>query len=283
MVEAPLKWAGGKRWLVRKFPELFEVEFDRYIEPFLGSGAVYFHLSPARALLSDKNTELINLYASIKADPLGLLALMSEHARLHSESHYYATRSSTPNTRLGRAARFLYLNRTCWNGLYRENKKGQFNVPIGTKNTVVFPNETFEDVAETLRGADLTSGDFVGLLELATQGDLVFVDPPYTVRHNNNGFIKYNEQIFSWEDQVRLARSVELAAERGAKVIVTNALHDSVVDLYRHLGGSFRVGRHSVLAGASNARGPAEEAVFLVGEGLDRAARALSRHASEGA
>lgn len=277
MVEPPLKWAGGKRWLVRRFPELFDIEYDRYIEPFLGSGAVYFNLVPRRAILSDKNTELINLYHSIRSDPDQMLLLMGEHARLHSKSHYYATRSSRPTTRLGRAARFLYLNRTCWNGLYRENKRGEFNVPIGTKSTVVFPGETFSDVAAALSGADLSSGDFIGVLELATLGDLVFVDPPYTVRHNNNGFVKYNEQIFSWDDQVRLASAVSLAAKRGAKIIVTNALHESVVELYQGIGALFRIGRSSVLAGSVTARGPAEEAVVLVGDGFSRAREALSK------
>lgn len=272
MVEPPLKWAGGKRWLVRRFPNLFSLKFDRYIEPFVGSGAVYFHLSPGAAILADKNTELMNLYSSLKADPTGLLGLMRVHAEKHSKSHYYEVRASQPTTRLERAARFLYLNRTCWNGLYRENRKGEFNVPIGTKNSVLFADETFELVAKLLSGAELSSGDFSGVLEVAGAGDLVFVDPPYTVSHNNNGFIKYNEQIFSWADQERLSACISRAADRGANIIITNALHNSVLDLYSGIGTVYPIQRQSVLSGVAAARGAADEAIFLVGSGLEPAA-----------
>jgi DNA adenine methylase len=241
MVEAPLKWAGGKRWLIRRVPQLFEIEFERYIEPFVGSAAVFFHLLPKHALLSDKNTELINLYAVLKDDPLGLLERMRLHALDHSKLHYYATRSSSPTTRLERAARFLYLNRTCWNGLYRENRRGEFN----------------------------------GSLGVARIGDLVFIDPPYTTKHNNNGFVKYNEQIFSWDDQVRLASAVREASDRGARIIVTNANHESVVDLYRDLAEPYAISRQSVLAGSAAARGLAEEAVFVIGNGTEKAVAAL--------
>lgn len=280
MTEPILKWAGGKRWLVRRFPGLFDCAHERYVEPFVGSAAVYFHVSPKKALLGDKNTELINLYSCLKDNPAGLMELMSVHADLHSKEYYYAVRDTRPTTRLKRAARFLYLNRTCWNGLYRENRKGDFNVPIGTKSTVVFLGEDFLPASQLLSGAELSSGDFTGILEVAGEGDLVFVDPPYTVKHNNNGFIKYNEQIFSWADQERLAKLVGLAAARGANVIVTNAYHGSVLDLYSPFTKQmYPVSRRSVLAGKADARGQFEEAVILVGQGLAHAADILSEEA----
>lgn len=192
-----LKWAGGKRWLIRAKPQLFSLSYARYVEPFVGSGAIYFHLSPQAAMLGDKNVELINLYQAIKDDWRKVHQLLRVHADLHNDAYYYEIRSQKPLCAAGRAARFLYLNRTCFNGLYRENRKGEFNVPRGTKDTVLFPDDNFESLASLLSGAELYSGDFERLLRRVKVGDLVFVDPPYTVKHNANGFVRYNEKIFS--------------------------------------------------------------------------------------
>lgn len=268
MITPPLKWAGGKRWLVRRYSDIFNIAYERYVEPFVGSGAVFFHLEPKDALLGDKNTELMNFYSCVRDDAARILDLMRRHADNHSSYYYYATRSSSPNGRFERAARFLYLNRTCWNGLYRENKRGEFNVPIGTKTTVLFPDETFSEVAHLLSRAELSSGDFGGILEVVVDGDLVFVDPPYTVKHNNNGFVKYNEQIFSWSDQERLAKYAIEASQRGANIIITNANHDSIIDLYKRDAHIYALQRQSVLAGKSGARVVAEEALILLGPGF---------------
>jgi DNA adenine methylase len=258
-----LKWAGGKRWLTGAgvFPEI--ENYDRYLEPFLGSGAVFFHLRPSRAILSDVNAELIHLYATVREHPGLFRGAMEDHHRKHSRDHYYAIRASKPTDAIARAARFLYLNRTCWNGLYRVNMKGEFNVPIGTKSTVLFPDDDFECIAAALADSELVCSDFETVIDRAGEGDLVFVDPPYTVRHNFNGFLKYNESIFSWADQVRLAECVKTAVDRGAGVIVTNANHDSVRDLYNQRFTYREFTRASVLAASSDKRGLTTEAVFL--------------------
>lgn len=257
-----LKWAGGKRWLVDKHSDLLDVEFDRYIEPFLGSGAVFFSLAPCSSILCDKNEELIEAYSAIKNDWQLVFAYLKKHNSNHSKEYYYKIRSAKFRTPHTRAARFLYLNRTCWNGLYRVNLKGEFNVPMGTKTKVVMDDDDFEKVSENLANSELLAGDFELALEKAGAGDFVFVDPPYTIKHNYNGFVKYNESIFSWQDQERLRDLVSEATTRGAKVIVTNASHDSIRDLYYNIGEITTLNRASVISGKANARGTYDEVVI---------------------
>lgn len=232
------------------------------IEPFLGSGALYFRLSPRNALLSDLNPELIGTYQAVRDQPDEVLSLLDDHQRKHSSDHYYAVRAASPSGSTERAARFIYLNRTCWNGLYRVNRQGQFNVPIGTKTKVSFEMDHLLALARLLASADIRSGDFEQYIDHAREGDLVFLDPPYTANHNMNGFLKYNEKIFSWSDQIRLRDAAMRAANRGAYIVITNADHHSVRELY---AGPFRyegVGRASVLAGKAVARRRTTEALF---------------------
>lgn len=257
-----LKWAGGKRWLVTSHPDLLSLPYKRYIEPFLGSGAVFFHLAPKKAILTDSNEDLINTYQAIKDDWRGVKRELQMHHRKHSNKYYYAVRSSRPRTPHTKAARFIYLNRTCWNGLYRVNLKGEFNVPIGTKQSVLLDTDDFETVSRLLRNSDLFINDFEGTIELAGKNDLVFVDPPYTIKHNLNGFIKYNEKLFSWDDQRRLRDAVIRAKDRGATIIISNANHRSVRELYKGIGTQKVLTRTSVLAADSGHRGKFQELVI---------------------
>lgn len=253
-----LKWAGGKRWLANNHLSIFPTTYERYIEPFLGSGAVFFRLSPRRALLTDVNEDLINLYKVIRDDWTRLSILLKKHSKRHSDDYYYLVRDQRPANDVSRAARFLYLNRTCWNGLYRVNRRGEFNVPRGTKDSVLLDSDDFERVARSLRQACLEVCDFECAIDRAKEGDLIFADPPYTVKHNNNGFIKYNDRIFSWEDQVRLRDALVRANARGAMFVLTNAFHESVRELYAEF--ELRpLSRSSVLAGEARARGDTEE------------------------
>lgn len=262
MTEPFLKWAGGKRWLANSDQLPVPAFYNRYIEPFLGGGAIFFHLAPARAILSDVNAELIHLYTVLRNSPRELMELMRQHHMMHSSSYYYEVRSTIPESELEQAARTMYLNRTCWNGLYRVNLKGTFNVPIGTKSTVVFDNEDFGKVSQRLQRAELVCCDFAPTIAQAADGDFLFVDPPYTVRHNLNGFIKYNETLFGWEDQIRLRDAVAAAIDRGAAVVVTNADHESVRELYADICAYRSVTRASVLASESGRRGRTTEALF---------------------
>lgn len=261
-----LKWAGGKRWLASSTLLPVPERFERYIEPFVGGGAVFFELSPERSILSDINPELINLYRVVRDSPAELEALLIAHQASHSRDHYYSVRAHVPAGLIAQAARTLYLNRTCWNGLYRVNLQGEFNVPIGTKSKVIMEGESFVELSETLHGAQILCQDFERTLELAEEDDFVFVDPPYTVKHNLNGFLKYNEKIFGWADQIRLHDAVVAAADRGAAIVVTNADHESVRELYSDF--EYRqLGRASVLAGDPAKRGQTSEAMFLANLG----------------
>ena len=155
-----LKWAGGKRWLTETLYNLPLPPFTRYIEPFLGSGAIFFHLRPSQSVLSDLNRELIDTYCAIRDDWRAVFRRLVIHQDKHSKSYYYRVRSTEPADKDERAARFIYLNRSCWNGLYRVNRAGKFNVPIGTKTQIVLPTDNFSDVANILTHTQLHAGDF---------------------------------------------------------------------------------------------------------------------------
>lgn len=231
-VDPFIKWAGGKRWLIRNYSELLPREFNRYYEPFLGSGAVFFHLLPAKATLSDVNIDLIETYKSIRDDWKIVYDLLVEHDEKHSKDYYYEIRNSESSDRFIRSAQFIYLNRTCFNGIYRVSKSGKFNVPIGSRNSVLHNTDNFEIISEVLKNASFYTDDFKRTIGKSKEGDLLFADPPYTVSHNKNGFIQYNEKIFAWEDQVKLASSLKAAKLRGVKIVMTNANHQAVRDLY---------------------------------------------------
>lgn len=258
-----LNWAGGKRWLVANHSNLLPASPQRLVEPFVGSGVVYFHLRPASALLADANAQLIETYAAVRDEPEEVLEALRVHNAEHSKVHYYEVRSMVPYTPALRAARFIYLNRTCFNGLYRVNRKGEFNVPIGSKTSVLRPDDDFAAWAKLLRGATLVAQDFAQSIASAETGDLVYVDPPYTVKHNTNNFVKYNEEIFSWQDQVRLAQCLQKATQRGVRVIASNADSESVRDLYSAEGWVFiRVSRQARLAASSANRRRTTEVVL---------------------
>ena len=260
MIEPFLKWPGGKRWLTSRHLDMFPKKYGKYIEPFLGGGAVFFALSPKDAYLSDSNEELVNAYNRIKGDRLKIEKSLARFQAKHDSDFYYKVRDkSNPTDPIARAVRFLYLNRTCFNGIYRVNKNGDFNVPIGTKDAVSFEDGYLDKVSEALKNVRIRRRDFAVAIGKANKNDFVFIDPPYTVMHNNNGFVKYNAQLFSWTDQARLATSIKAAAERGALIMMSNADHESVRTLYDGFGSHHVLSRSSVLAGDPGKRRSATE------------------------
>ena len=215
-----LKWTGGKRWLAGTIRSLLPGKFNRYIEPFLGGGAAFFHLRPWPASLSDSNAELINAYEQVRDNVEEVIRRLSEFEIC--ECAYEAMRSKVPRSNLMRAVRFLYLNRTAFNGIYRVNQEGHFNVPYGCKAGTVLCDETLlREASSALQRRRLLVCDFEDAINQARSGDLVYADPPYTTKHNNNGFRRYNEVIFSWEDQERLAECLQRASRRGVHVILS--------------------------------------------------------------
>lgn len=262
MLEPFLKWAGGKRWFVQRYATILPKKFNTYIEPFLGSGAVFFSLRPEKAILADINGELIETYRAIRDNWAMVFRELTKHHKHHSKEYYYKIRRSKPKSQCNRAARLIYLNRTCWNGLYRVNLKGEFNVPVGTKTNVLLSTDDFSRVSQLLQNAQLFDDDFQTVIDKAEKGDLIFVDPPYTVKHNDNGFIKYNEQLFSWDCQVRLSQCLRRAKNRGANIVLTNANSNSVKKLYE---GSFKilsVDRHSIIAADGDNRKRVSELII---------------------
>ena len=245
-----LKWAGGKRQLLDQFerflPEAAVV--NRYLEPFAGSGAVFFRvrslLFPTRTILADSNEELINVYAVIQSDVEALITLLRRHRRLHGREHYYAMRGKNP-ARLGetaRAARFIYLNKTCFNGLYRVNSRGLFNVPMGRYvNPPILDEDNLRAVSEALRGVKLLRAPFEKTLDYARPGDFIYFDPPYHPLSDTSYFTAYTEGTFRAEDQRALARMVAELHRRGCHLMLSNSDVDPILRLYDH--PEFHIGR----------------------------------------
>lgn len=258
-----LKWAGGKRWLVSEYRDIFPRNYNNYIEPFLGSAAVFFSLNPDKAILSDKNSWLIDTYIAIQQDWKKILVHLKKHHNAHSKEYYYKIRSQKTRNIYTSAAKFIYLNRTCWNGLFRVNQKGMFNVPIGTKTKVLMETDNFHKISTRLSNVQLLNEDFEKIIDRAKKYDLIFVDPPYTVKHDNNGFIKYNEVLFQWEDQIRLKDALVRAKKRGAYIVSTNAHHQSIYELYSKEFTLKQVPRKSVISGSAKSRGQCFEYIIL--------------------
>jgi DNA adenine methylase len=261
-LEPFLKWAGGKRWLSSKLAPKFPQTINRYYEPFLGGGAIFFALQPKRATLSDSNAELINCYRQVKRDPEAVLASLKKLK--NSEVVYYRVRKSAPEDPIERAARLLYLTTLSFNGIYRQNLAGDFNVPYGKKIHVSPAGGSKLLLAcHALRNAKLECKDFEDATSAAGEGDLVYFDPPYTVAHGNNGFVKYNAKIFSWNDQIRLAAVAKRLADKGCSVFVSNADHISIRSLYKSFQLSL-ITRPSRISATVEHRKSITECLFFV-------------------
>jgi DNA adenine methylase len=255
-----LKWPGGKRWLISRYQHIFPQNYNRYFEPFLGGGSTFFHLQPRQATISDINIDLINTYRMMARNPAQLRILLEDHQANHSVEYYYLVRDNIPDNALARAARFLYLNRTCFNGMYRVNQLGHFNVPIGTREHFVDDVHLFEEYSRILQNVHIRTQDFVNTIHDANEGDLIFADPPYTIAHNQNSFIKYNERLFSWKDQKRLLRALIRARERGAMIIATNAYYPALQQMYQENHFYTQaLNRFSSISGLAEGRGNQEE------------------------
>ena len=250
-----LKWPGGKRWLMANYGSYFPSEFNTYFEPFLGGGAAFFFLQPDKAVLSDINGELIGLYSIMRDKPAELAELLTSHQAKHSNEYYYAIRDTEFCDPLQSAARLLYLNRMCFNGMYRVNKSGKFNVPIGTKSNCVYDIDLFKDYSAVLKNAELLQSDFATTICRAKENDLIFADPPYTISDKQSSFIKYNDHLFTWQDQKRLFHALYDAKLRGSYILSTNACFEDLKQLYVSSGFYVKVvHHHSLISGKAEKR-----------------------------
>lgn len=224
-----LKWAGGKSSLSEAILKLVGRQpFRRYFEPFLGGGAVFFALRPRQAVLSDSNPELVNAYSQLQSNVEEVINELRLHQTEHSKSHYYSVRSNPPRDPTMRAAWFLYLNRTCYNGLWRVNSKGVFNVPMGSyKSPRILDPEKLRRASKALENARIVCADFesvvVRMRPRPVFGDVVYFDPPYVPLNKTSQFTSYTREDFTEGDQRRLAQVALKLHEKGVRVILSNS------------------------------------------------------------
>ena len=236
-----LKWAGGKRQLINQYQELFPSSFEGYYEPFLGGGAIFFHFAQFQRLnnrvcLSDTNEILIEAYSAIRDHTQELIDILHFHKKNHCKEYYYEIRSqhSLP-TLAGRAGRLIYLNKTCFNGLYRVNRKAQFNVPIGSyKDPLICDEQNLKAVASALQGVSLKCQSFGSILNAdVSEKDFVYFDPPYAPVSDTSKFVQYGANGFGNEDQATLSEVFKDLAEKGVKVMLSNSDCKSIRELYQ--------------------------------------------------
>ncbi|MCD4753801.1 MAG: Dam family site-specific DNA-(adenine-N6)-methyltransferase [Anaerolineaceae bacterium] len=266
-----LRWAGGKNWFLRELDRFLPEKFNNYHEPFLGGGSVFFYLKPRKtSYLSDSSSALINSYIQVRDNLDDIYSLLVTFE--NSKEEYYKIRGTVYDDKLSQAAQFIYLNRTNFNGIYRVNLKGEYNVPYGYKKySVLFDYEVLLNASMSLQNAELFNCDFDQTVTHIEENDFVFLDPPYTVTHIKNGFVKYNEKLFSWEDQERLAKAIKKIKAKGAYYLLTNAKHGSVARLYGELDKPISIYRNSVIGGKKAVRGKIQEYIFT--NLIDRAGR----------
>ncbi len=231
-----VKWAGGKRQLLDELITGLP-EFENYHEPFLGGGALFFRLEAENrvktAYLSDSNEELINAYSAIKNEVFELMAELARPIYANNEQAYYKIRASKPTSKIGRAARFIYLNKTAFNGLYRVNSKGGFNVPFGRyTNPKILDSGNLLLVHRALQKDELYCGDFSVVLRNAKKGDLIYFDPPYFPISKTSHFTSYTKDGFLEDEQMKLLKAFKALDSRGCYVMLSNSHSEFIADLY---------------------------------------------------
>lgn len=240
MVATPiLKWAGGKGRLLSQYEPYLPTQFKRYFEPFAGGAAVFFWLRTQRgpkfsATLNDSNEELINCYQVVQSQPELLLERLREMAARHSQDFYYQVRAERPESALERAARLIYLNKTCYNGLYRVNASGGFNVPIGRyADPTIVQEDKILAAHAALQGVQLWNRRFDEAALAARRGDFVYFDPPYQPLTATSNFTSYTKDQFGMEQQCHLAEIFKQLVKRGCHVLLSNSDSELVRNLYR--------------------------------------------------
>ena len=259
-----VRGAGEKTCLIPHMPTIVgDLNIEHYHEPFLGGGAIYFSMEHTkRSYLSDVNSQLINTYIQVRDNPEELIEFFMQLP--NTEDDYYRIRAEiTGDDTVENAARFLYLNQTSYNGLYRVNREGRYNVPYGFRANWVYDPERIRAASLRLQNTRISTGDFEANKYRIKENDLVFLDPPYTVSHNNNGFIAYNQKLFSLEDQQRLKRFIEYIKAKGAFYILTNAAHETIREIFLTQGDRIiELQRNSLIGGRNAARAAISEYIF---------------------
>lgn len=262
-----LKWAGGKQRLLSQYEPYFPARetVRHYFEPFIGSAAVFFQQQYPQSILSDQNEKLIEVYRQVRDAVADVIDALRPHR--NEADYYYAVRAQNPAdlSPAARAARLIFLNKTCYNGLYRENSKGEFNVPFGRyKNPRICDEARLRAAAAALQGVDLRVADFARAVATAVAGDFVYFDPPYVPLSPTSSFTSYNKNGFGQADQARLAATVAELTDRGVKVMLSNSSADLVYELYGRAAYRFiDIQARRNINSKANRRGPVKELLIL--------------------
>lgn len=236
-----LQWVGGKREMIPQYRDYFPKKYSRYFEPFLGGGAMFFELAPTKAFLNDNNQELFEVYKGVRDFPELVINILSSLKERHSKELYMRVRELDREYDLFTnfrnyeiAARAIYLNQTCFNGVYRVNQKGQFNVPIGSSlNRLICDKDTILNASRVLKKASIECSDFDKAVSEARKGDLIYLDPPYYPVSKYSDFTRYTKEKFYQEDQERLKETMVSLTKKGAYVMLSNSNCDFIRNLYK--------------------------------------------------
>ena len=241
-----VKWVGGKRQLLKQFRDLYPQDFDpvknQYFEPFVGGGAVFFDLQPCKATLSDWNVELITTYRVIRDDVENLIADLKKQK--YEKEFFLKVRSKNPKklAPLKVASRFIYLNRTCFNGMYRVNKKGGFNVPFGRyTNPKICDEVNLRNVSRLLQNVEIEHRSYVEVLEHAKEGDFIYFDPPYYPVSKTSSFTSYNADAFLEKEQKELCDVFKVLHKKGCRVMLSNSDTPFIREIYEELGSDINI------------------------------------------
>ncbi len=241
LVQPFLKWAGGKRQLLPAIKEYLPAKYTEYYEPFIGAGAVLFSLQPKKSIINDTNSELVNCYQVIKHQSEELLKLCQQHKEYNSKEYYYQLREQDRQSDfdkllpLERAARIIYLNKTCFNGLFRVNSSGQFNVPYGKyKNPTIADPTVIKAISNYLNQAwvSILNGDFEQAVATAKKGAFIYFDPPYHPLNDTSSFTGYSMNGFGEEQQTRLRDLCNDLSDKGCQILVSNSATPLIKSLY---------------------------------------------------
>lgn len=269
-IEPFLKWAGGKGQLLKQYEAFFPGNFNNFFEPFIGGGAVFFYLFNTRRLrgrkkifLIDSNEELINCYLVIKEDVEKLIRILNTPKFINTEEIFYRIRVEEPTDRFERAARTIYLNKTCFNGLYRVNSKGKFNVPFGGyKNPLICNSRNLVAVSLALQNVEILHDNFDKCLELTKKDDFIYFDPPYQPLNKTSSFASYTKDPFREEEQKKLCKIFKELDRIGCKAMLSNSDTSFIRKLYKGFRIEVVLAKRAINCKASG-RGEIKELVIL--------------------
>jgi len=263
-----LKWAGGKGQLLEQMAPYLPAPgtFGTYFEPFVGGGALFFHLHPKHAILSDLNAELIHVYQMVRDQPEALMRALDAHFNHRlNEEYFYSVRRQRPEglTLAARAARTVFLNKTCFNGLYRVNSKGEFNVPFGGyRNPTLYVRENILAVSAALENTELLVADYQDACNKARKGDFVYFDPPYDPLSKTSAFTSYTSEGFGERQQRELAALFRTLDRKGCKVLLSNSATPLLDELYREYA-PIRLKAKRAINCKGNGRGVIDELLIM--------------------